>query len=336
MAVLAGMSDEPWSDGLPYVPVSEDRLRSALGGRDPDAIVCAMVPPSFAVVTARDLAEATIMSGCRDDHLGMVETALRAVVAPQFNLLGIQTTTEPATPLLVVNGPWRHTAPINCRANLFGNAAAANAPIGRALRLLLTRLGNAVPGVTDMATFGHPGKLTYCIGEDEESSPWDALHVARGFRKDDNVITAFGADGPINVNCPVKEPAAILSMIELALAAPTTNNMLLGGQVAVVLSPEHARSLAVAGMSREDVQEALFRRAVVGADAIPTAVRDVFAQFRREEAPLDVFRAADSPADVLLVVAGGAGSHSAVIPTFGPTRATSESATASRDMEQAP
>jgi hypothetical protein len=138
------------------------------------------------------------------------------------------------------------------------------------------------------------------------------------------------------VNCPVKDPEAILSMIGLALAAPTTNNVLLGGQVAVVLSPEHARSLAAAGLSRDDVQEALFRRAVVDADAIPVAVREVFAHGRREEAPADVFRAADSPADVLLVVAGGAGSHSAVIPTFGSTRATSESATASRDTEQAP
>jgi hypothetical protein len=295
-----------------------------------------MLPPSFAVVTARDLAEATIMAGCRDDHLEMVETALRAVVAPEFNLLGIQTTTEPPTPLIVVNGPWRHTAPINCRANLFGNAPAGNAPVGRALRLLLTRLGNAVPGVTDMATLGHPGKLTYCIGEDEESSPWDPLHVARGFHKDDNVITALGADSPINVNCPVKEPDVILSMIGLALAAPTTNNVLLGGQVAVVLSPEHARSLAAAGLSRDDVQAELFRRAIVDADAIPAAVREVFATVRRDQAPVDVFRAADSPADVLLVVAGGAGSHSAVVPTFGSTRATSESATTSRDPEQAP
>lgn len=318
-----------WSDGLPYAEVTDERLERTLRGVDPDETLPGMLPPSFVSVTRRQVAEAVIMAGCRDDHLAIVETALRAVMAPAFNLFGIQTTTEPPGPLIVLNGPWRNTASVNCEANVFGNAPASNAPIGRALRLLLGRVGNAVPGVTDMATFGHPGKLSYCIGEAEEASPWSPLHVSRGFQASDNVVTAIGADGPINVACPVKEPEAILSMIALAMCGPTSNNVLLGGQLLVVLSPEHARSLAAGGMDRPDVQAALFERATVDATAIPASVLEVIGGMRRATGRGEIGKPVDTPEDILLCVAGGVGAHSTVVPTFGVTLASSEAHRAS-------
>src|SRR5206468_1631036 len=52
--------------------------------------------------------------------------------------------------------------------------------VGRALRLLMINVGRARPGEISMSTFGHPGRYTFCIGENEEASPRPPFHAGRG------------------------------------------------------------------------------------------------------------------------------------------------------------
>ena len=72
---------------------------------------------------------------------------------------------------------------------VFSNVSRANSTIGRAVQLIFRNLGGARAGEIDMCTLGHPGKLAYCIAENEEESPWEPFHVGRGFEADQSVVT---------------------------------------------------------------------------------------------------------------------------------------------------
>ena len=147
-------------------------------------------------------------------------------------------------------------------ANALGNGHRANALIGRAVRLVLQNAGGAIPGETDRATLGHPGKYAYCFAENEAASPWEPLHVERGFRRDQSCVTVCGSDAPHNVNDHGSTTADGLARnIAGTLASPGSNNVYLGGEPLVVLGPEHARTIADSGWSKADLRRALWERA---------------------------------------------------------------------------
>ncbi|MEM2425338.1 MAG: hypothetical protein QXM00_12855 [Candidatus Bathyarchaeia archaeon] len=67
----------------------------------------------------------------------------------------------------------------------------ANFSIELALGLILRNIGGVRPGIEDVSMFGNPGRIGMCIAENEEESPWEPLHVQRGFKKEDNTVTVF-------------------------------------------------------------------------------------------------------------------------------------------------
>src|SRR3954468_8145204 len=172
------------TDGLPVIPPTRERVDAALDAahKNPaDAIV--VLPPGYEEVTWRDVAVNAVMAGCAPSYLPVIAAAVEAIAAPEFNLLGIATTTGSATVCVIVNGPIVARIAMNAGVNAFGPGNRANATIGRAVRLTLQNAGGARPGETDMATLGQPGKYTFCFAENEAESPWDPLHVERGFAR---------------------------------------------------------------------------------------------------------------------------------------------------------
>ena len=109
MEVWPGAGDPDWErtqasmladglgDGLPLVPPTLDRVQRMLGERAPRAagILCEL-PPLFAPVTWRDVAINAVMAGCTPECLPVVAAAVEALAAPEFNLVGIATTTGSA------------------------------------------------------------------------------------------------------------------------------------------------------------------------------------------------------------------------------------------------
>ena len=192
--------DAGLTDGLPVMPPTAPRVEAMLAGcrQRPDNVVIAL-PPAFAEVTWRDLAINAVMAGCLPAHLPIVAAAVEAISAPEFNLIGIATTTGSAAPLCIVNGPLATSAQLNAAGNALGPGNRANAAIGRAVSLALRNLGGAVPGEMDMATLGQPAKYTCCCAENEADSPWPPLHVERGFAATDSVLTAVGIAGTLEV-----------------------------------------------------------------------------------------------------------------------------------------
>ena len=254
-----------WTDGLPVVPPTRDKVDAfvaALGGT-PEKVE-ARVPPRWGDLTREVLAVNAVMAGCRPEYAPVLRAAMLALCSERFNLNGVQATTHMAAPLLVVNGPVRLEIGLNCATNVFGSGFRANATIGRAIRLVLLNVGGGRPGTLDKSTLGHPGKYTYCIGENEEDSPLAPYHVEQGHSQNDSTVFVLAAEPPHSVTNHVANDArGILDSISSAMSTYAHNNSVSGGHCAVVLGIEHARTIAAQEWTRSDIRRYLWNRARV-------------------------------------------------------------------------
>ena len=315
--------DRGWTDGLPVVPPTEDRVAAMLEGTAlPRDRVIAKIPPAWAEATVEKIAINCVMAGCLPSYLPVVLAAVRAMTDPALNLNGMQCSTHLSTPLVVVNGPIRTALGMNSGSNVFGQGNRANATIGRAVKLILTNIGKAIPGVTDKATLGHPGKYTYCIAENEEQSPWDPLHVERGLKREQSAVTVFGCEAPHNVNNQASRNAFDLCHTIADTMATLGKNMFYAqGEVMVVMCPSHAETIAADGWSKLHVKEYLYEKA-----RKPVSLVKLGGLYGREVArnfwPRWVNRTDENemvplvrrPSEITLVVAGGPGRHTAFLP----------------------
>ena len=317
---------EGWGDGLPVLPPTPERVERILGrhAAAPETLI-AILAPEQGLATLGAIAVNAALAGAGPEHLPVIVAAVRAVADPAFNLNAVQTTTHPCTPLVIVNGPIAREIGVNAGANALGQGHRANAVIGRALRLVLQNVGGARPGETDRATLGHPGKYAYCLAENEGASPWDSLAVERGFDKDASCVTVCGSDAPTNVNDHGSTTAEALLLAFVGTAAATgNNNIYLGGEPLVIVGPEHALTFAGSGWSKRDLKRRLWEGARVRLDRFSRENLARFAQMDPERfsarpagAEVAIARRAE---DVMVIVAGGPGKHSALVPSFGATR----------------
>jgi len=251
------------SDGLPVVPPTPEKIEAmvaALGG-DP-AFVEGRVPPRWGVLTREVLAVNMVMAGCLPVYAPVVRAAMRALLDPAFNLLGVQATTHVCGPLLIVSGPVARAIGMNAGGNCFGSGNRANATIGRAIRLVLLNVGGGWPGELDKSTFGHPGKYTYCVAENEQDSPWAPYRVERGMAAEDSAVFVIAAETPHSVtNHQASDPQGILDSIVSAMTTIAHNNAVSSGHCAVVIGPEHAATIAKHGWTRHDVKMYLWTNA---------------------------------------------------------------------------
>ena len=314
------------TDGLPVVPPTAERVTAALdaSGRAPDELI-ALVPPNLGRATVERIAVNAVMAGCRPAYLPVVIAGVEAMCDEAFDLHGVSATTNMAAPLFIVNGPIRTRLEINCGAGVFGGGHRANATIGRALRLVALNIGGARPGVISMSTLAHPGYYTYCIGEHEEESPWAPLSVEHGFAPGESTVAAFAGEAPHGVYDHQSRSAPdLLTTIAHSLAVISHHKSTHHGDTLVVLSPEHARTIAGDGWGKPEMRRFLWerlRRPVRelvpgrdGGEGLPAHVLAKFPDPAREETLIPKVR---EPENLKFVVAGGtAGRFSAVIPCW--------------------
>jgi hypothetical protein len=315
-----------WSDGLPLVPPTLERVERMLAAtRRAASEVVAHVAPGFGVATVERIAINAVMAGCRPEYLRVLIAAVEAVSERRFNLQGIQATTNPATPWLVVNGRVVRELGLNAGWNCLGQGTRANSTLGRALRLVLQNIGGALPGEMDRATHGQPGKHTFCCAENEAQSPWAPLHVERGHRADDSTVTVIGAAGTLNMNSHAKDADDLLRIVADSMTFPTSNDYHFAGEPWLVLSPEHAEVLHRGGLTKNDVRERLWELSRMRAARFAAKDYARAAHTRGGElgefTPDTLVPVSLKPADIGIAVAGGPGTHSVYVPTFGQTRA---------------
>jgi hypothetical protein len=310
------------TDGLPVVPPSRARVDAMLATtRRERTELVAEVPPNFGRATVEKLAANAVMAGCRPDYFPVVLAVAEAACDPAFNLHGQSGTTNAASPLIILNGPVRERLGVNCAAGVFGPGYRANATIGRALRLIMINLGGTRAGQISMSTLGHPGRYTYCIGEHEEASPWEPLHVERGFASTESTVTLFSGESPFMVNDHLSRDAPQLAASLGWSAAGIWNHKSfpLYGHTLFVIGPEHARTLGEQRWSKADVRRFLYetirrpaRDLAPGPDGAETGRLKNLLEGRAPDERIPKF---PSPDEIVIVVAGGtAGRFSAVVP----------------------
>jgi hypothetical protein len=321
--------EQGWSDGLPGIPPTADRIRAVLDrwSLDPDDGLGPLAPANGEATYAKIAANA-VFAGCSPELFPIVVTALQAVLEPAFNLNGVQSTTHPVAPLVIVHGDVVDDLGFNAGAGTFGPGTRANATVGRAVRLCLLNIGGARPGERDRATQGQPSKYAYCIAENADASPWPRFHVDRlGIEPERAAVTVFGGEGPHNVNDHVSTTATgILETTASTIATLGANTAHYSqGEVFVVFGPEHARTVADSGFSRRDVQLYLYERARMTGGQLAAggmSGMDAWAPWKHALVTDDGVRLPplNDPDDLRLLVAGGPGKHSCVIQSFGATR----------------
>ena len=282
-----------WTDGLPIIPPTPDRVRAFLerAGLSPAEILGAE-PTKARVITAEKAAVNAVMAGCLPEHFIVVVEAVRAMAEPKFNLHAVSVSTMGAAILAVVNGPIAVELGMNSGVSVFGPGNRANATIGRAIRLIQINATGAVPGELDKATLGHAGKYTWCIAEAEAVSPWEPLHVERGFSASDSTVSIFAGISPIQSGASGETPESVLGSLGDALKVTGTGQQ----ELVVILSPETLGHISAAGWSKHQVKSYLYEVSKGGTGS----------------------GVVDGPDGVTVVVAGGAaGGATAIVPLWG-------------------
>jgi hypothetical protein len=267
---LEAMWDRGWTDGLPGVPPTEARVLAMLEGtsRPPDEVV-AVVPPNLAPATVEKVAINAVMAGCRPEYLPVVLAAVEGVCTDEFNMHGVLATTAFVGPVVVVNGPIARAIGMNSGINAFGQGNRANATIGRALQLVIRNVGGGRPGEVDRATFGSPGKYSFCFAEDEAGSPWESLAVERGMAPDVSAVTVFAGGGVHGVTDQLsRTPESLARSLAAGLRAVIHPKLVLGNDAFLVVSPDHGRVFREAGWSRARLRQELGELLTVPADEL--------------------------------------------------------------------
>ena len=304
-----------WSDGLPVVPPVEYKVREMLelSGFSGEEEILSLDMRRRAL-TAENAAANAVMAGCLPEYFPVLTTALRTLDEEKnFVNMAASSTSSPAI-LMIVNGPIRHTLEMNSRDGIFGPGNRANACLGRAVRLCFMNGFEARPGILDRGTLGNPSKYTLTFAENEEDSPWEPLHVSRGFQPQDSCVTVAVAYNPITVSNAYGHTGEVI----LASVADTLKSACLAwrfpAQWALVFGPEHAITLNEGRWTRRHIQEYLIEHA-----ARPQAelIRLGIAQGPEREGDDQLLRrCARHPDDILIAMGGGAGGrNSAIIDT---------------------
>src|SRR5436309_9677736 len=254
-ALFALFEEHGWGDGLPLVAPTPERVDAMLelAAGDPDEQL-AVLPPRSGVVTRRIVAVNAVLAGCPPEVFPVVLSAVRALAHPDVNLRGVNATTHPVAPLVIVSGDVVKRCGFNAGTGAFGPGNRPNATVGRAVRLMMLHVAGARPGSGDASSQGQPAKYSYCVAENLDDCPWESLPRSRGVDAP-SAVTVHCGEGPHNVHDAeaAGDPALILDKIASAMTSLGMNNAPISqAEFFIILGPEHAQSMAARLFTRKD------------------------------------------------------------------------------------
>jgi len=183
--------DNGMTDFLPVIIPTEETVQEMLQGtsRKPDELVGKMAGGAYPPwsYTVRQVAINAVMAGCKPEYFPVI-LAIASSGTPS-----LMSSTNSFAYAAVINGPIRDKLQMNYGIGALGPFAQSNAAIGRAWTLVSRNLANGgIPGDTYMGSQGN--NLNYnnlVMAENEQASPWSPLHVQKGFKPQENVVSLF-------------------------------------------------------------------------------------------------------------------------------------------------
>jgi hypothetical protein len=304
-----------WTDGLPIVPPTREAVEACLDWAmlPPDQLI-GIEPVRAMPVTAEKLAVNAVMAGCLPMHFPVVVTAMTAMMDEKFLLHGATASTGGCAVFIVINGPIRLEIGASGGFNALGNSDRATAVIGRAIRLALINILDVRPGGIDRSTLGHPGKFTYCVGEDEEDSSWLPLAEVRGMPPGASSVTVMAAGAPRQImNEWTTDPREILETFAAEMRANLRHYSLHAGNYAIIIPRQLREHIQAAGWSKADIADFIHERARIPRREWADVGKGAVVRDRGDS----IYPALDSADHLLVVAAGGpAGGFGAIIPPW--------------------
>ncbi|UCC60309.1 MAG: hypothetical protein JSV02_00350 [Dehalococcoidia bacterium] len=256
-----------WGDGFMLTPPTRPRVDEMMKGTShpADEVVVKHFEPAKGEATVEKIAIAAVMAGCKPEYLPVVLAAIEALSDPAFDLIQVSMSTGAHTPFLFVNGPIRDEIGINYKAGPLGPGSRnhVNATIGRAVRLVMMNIGGCYLGIKDMDVLGTSNKFGMLIGENEEANPWEPYHVEIGYDPKTSVISALGMDSQNETALASVEPEVLLYyyatvMCDFGGGALACAHFF-DADTLILMNPDHAKTVAESGWSKNDVRGFLFK-----------------------------------------------------------------------------
>jgi len=259
-----------WSDGLPIVPPTIEKIEEFLRFTDrPSDEVLGILHPSRAAASVWNVAVNGVMSGCRPEYMPILLAIVEVMADPEYGLKhGGSTPGWEA--MIIVNGPICKQLGFNDGQGAQRPGNQANTSIGRFYRLFARNVPRFLPGSTDMATFGQMFKAV--VAENEQACAqmgWDPLHVMRGYKPEDSVVTITSVRSASDPFTTAGETAQrhldyIVDWVKRMMEPYQSSRGYVETHV-LILTPVIASLLADAGYSKHDVASYLVKNAVVPA-----------------------------------------------------------------------
>ena len=286
-----------WTDGLAIAPPTEKAVAEMMTGTDlPADHVVAKLIPRLGKATVEKIAISAVMAGALPTHMPVLIAAVQTLTDPRSRFDTFEVSTGSWAPFFVVNGPIRNDIHVNCSSGALSPGDIANAAIGRAIGLIVKNIGGARKGVEDMGVLGNPGKYSLVLGEYEEESPWEPLHVERGFKREDSTVTMFLPNTYIQT---IPRDTNAKGLVE------TYASLNPGSMSCLLVVPSHAKVLSSEGWTKKRIKEFILENS---APPFPPA------QGGQGTPILPTKLSAD---DLMIVVAGGPGAWIGLLRSAG-------------------
>jgi hypothetical protein len=304
--------EREWSDGLPIVPPTRERIERFLSytDRDPNEVLGVMLPDNRAA-SVWSVAVNGVMAGCRPEYMPILVALVEAMADPAYGVEHSGNTPGSET-LIILNGPIIQELGFNFTQGALRDGFRANTSIGRFWRLYLRNVAGFLLHKTDKGTFGNTFRVVCAENEDAvRSIGWPALSEDMGFKAGENTVTISRfSGGNVIASISGSTPEQILSNVAYCLERQTSWQLTftLGSAFGtlrplVLLTPILAQTIAKAGWSKQDVRQFLFDHARTPAWELERNLRDYMnkpiwnlaEESRAGRIPGEVFHASDDP-----------------------------------------
>jgi hypothetical protein len=269
--VNAYFYEREWSDGLPIVPPTLEKIDEFLSftDRDPEEALGILLPENRAA-TIWAVAVNGVMAGCRPEYMPILVALAEAMADPVYGVEHSGNTPGGET-LITLNGPIIKDLNFNYTQGVLRDGFMPNTAVGRFWRLAIRNIAGFRLHKTDKATFGNTFRVVLAENEDALAKiGWPPNSVDMGFAAGDNTVTISRfTGGGVIVSVTGSTPDKMMPYIADAVAKQTgweivftVGSLSIGTlRPVLVLSPILAETIARAGWTKGDVKRYLFDHA---------------------------------------------------------------------------
>ncbi len=266
--------DRQWSDGLPIVPPTKEKVDTFLQytDRGPFDVLGVMLPDNRRA-TPWNVAVNGVMAGCRPEYMPILMTLADALLDPNYGLEHSGNTPGSET-VILLNGPIIKELAFNYEQGVMRDGIRPNTSVGRFLRLYLRNVAGFLHGSTDKGTYGNTWRVVVPENEDEvKRLGWQPLSEQLGFKAGDNVVTIGRyTGGNVVASVAGTTPEEMMPYLADRMVKEHGFNVCftvgqgLGSlRPILLLTPVLAETIAKTGWTKREVQQYLFDNARMSA-----------------------------------------------------------------------